>query len=273
MNTPVSVLIVDDSTGDTGLIVRQLQKDGFDVHHQRVETAQQMLEALHAGVWDVVLSDFKVPGFGAAQALALLHESGQDLPYIVVSGLIGEEEAVDLMHSGAHDYVMKDHLARLGAVVRREMKEAGERRGRRHAESALRRGEMELVGILESTADGILAVDSQGKVIRTNRRFVEMWRIPESVLESDGDQTLLNFVLSQLNDAQAFLDKVRALYASTAEDTDTLRFKDGRIFERRSSPLLLEGAIVGRVWSFRDITEEKRADEQIQRYIEQLRTA
>jgi nitrogen fixation negative regulator NifL len=136
---------------------------------------------------------------------------------------------------------------------------------RKRAERALRESEMQLKGILESTADGILAVDGKGKVIRTNRQFAELWRIPKSLLDSGDDHALLDFVLSQLNDTEAFLQKVRELYASTAEVTDMLTFKDGRIFERHSSPLIFEGAILGRVWSFRDITERKRMEERLQK--------
>jgi len=131
---------------------------------------------------------------------------------------------------------------------------------RRRAEEALRESEVQLKGILESTADGILAVDSKGKVIRANRRFAEMWRISEALLNSGDDQTLLDFVLSQLADPDAFVQKVRALYASDAEDRDVLTFKDGRIFERHSAPLLLDAASLGRVWSFRDVTERERVE-------------
>ena len=135
---------------------------------------------------------------------------------------------------------------------------------RKRAEEAARESEVQLKGILESTTDGILAVDGKGKVIRANRRFAELWRIPQLLLESGDDQALLEFVGGQLNDAGAFVNKVHALYASDAEDMDTLTFKDGRIFERLSFPLMLDGAILGRVWSFRDITERRRAEEALQ---------
>ena len=131
---------------------------------------------------------------------------------------------------------------------------------RKRAAEALRQSEVQLKGILESAADGILAVDSKGKVIRANRRFAEMWRISEPLLNGGDDRALQDFVLSQLTDPDAFVQKVRALYASDAEDQDVLRFKDGRIFERYSAPLLLDAAILGRVWSFRDVTERKRVE-------------
>jgi len=135
---------------------------------------------------------------------------------------------------------------------------------RKRAEEAMRESEVQLKGILESTTDGILAVDGKGKVIRANRRFAELWRIPQPLLDSGDDQALLEFVGSQLNDAGDFVNKVHALYASDAEDMDTLTFKDGRIFERLSFPLILDGAILGRVWSFRDITERRRGEEALQ---------
>jgi PAS domain S-box-containing protein len=129
---------------------------------------------------------------------------------------------------------------------------------------ALKKSEIHLTGILESTADAILAVDADGRVIRANRRFATLWSLPQSLLQSGDDQALLDFVLDQLVDPQAFLDRVRALYASTAEDMDTLQFKDGRIVERYSSPLLLDGELIGRVWSFRDVTRQKHAEALIQ---------
>jgi PAS domain S-box-containing protein len=135
---------------------------------------------------------------------------------------------------------------------------------RKRAEEAMRESEVQLKGILESTTDGILAVDGKGKVIRANRRFAELWRIPKPLLDTGDDQALLEFVGSQLNDAGDFVNKVHGLYASDAEDMDTLTFKDGRIFERLSFPLILDGAILGRVWSFRDITERRRGEEALQ---------
>jgi PAS domain S-box-containing protein len=133
--------------------------------------------------------------------------------------------------------------------------------GRKQAEEALKESEIKLQVIIESTADGILAIDRNGMVIKTNNRFAELWKIPPVILNSGDDATLLNFVLDQLINPKQFLNKVQRLYNSTDKDTDTLFFKDGRIFERYSAPLLSDDEIIGRVWSFRDITEHKRAEE------------
>jgi PAS domain S-box-containing protein len=130
----------------------------------------------------------------------------------------------------------------------------------RKTEEALRQSEVQLRVILESTADGILAVDDKGKVIKTNQRFADIWKIPSSVLDTGDDATLLHFVLDQLTDPDAFINKVTSLYGTVEFDSDTIFFKDGRVFERYSAPLVREGAVIGRVWSFRDITERKQAE-------------
>jgi PAS domain S-box-containing protein len=124
---------------------------------------------------------------------------------------------------------------------------------------------------VESTADGILVVDRQGKVVTYNKKLATMWQIPESVLGSNGDNQLLAAVLSQLTDAEAFLKKVRELYATpNAESFDTIDFKDGRVFERYSQPQYVRNEIVGRVWNFRDITERKRAESKLENLHRQL---
>jgi PAS domain S-box-containing protein len=115
---------------------------------------------------------------------------------------------------------------------------------------------------LESTLDGILVVNSVGKIVAYNRKFAEMWRIPESVLASRDDNVALSFVLSQLKDPDAFLTRVRQTYADhDAQTDDVIEFKDGRVFERHSEPQRLMGRNVGRVWGFRNVTERKRAED------------
>ncbi len=138
MSTRLRVLIVEDSESDTALIVRHLGTADYDVSHERVETAGQMREALEKPGWDIVIADYKLPGFDAPAALAILQQTGLDLPFVVVSGHIGEETAVALMKAGAHDYLMKDRLARLAPAVERELGEARMRRERRRGEEKLR---------------------------------------------------------------------------------------------------------------------------------------
>jgi signal transduction histidine kinase/DNA-binding response OmpR family regulator len=139
MSTSLRVLIVEDSEDDALLLVRALRRGGYDPTFERVETAAAMKAALDQQTWDVVISDYAMPHFSALAALTLLKESGLDLPFIIVSGAIGEETAVAAMRAGAHDYVMKDDLARLGPAVQRELHEAGVRLARKSAEEALRK--------------------------------------------------------------------------------------------------------------------------------------
>jgi PAS domain S-box-containing protein len=132
---------------------------------------------------------------------------------------------------------------------------------RKRAEEALARTLGELNAVLDATAEGILVVDEAGRVLLVNARFREMWRIPDAVAASRDDGVLLDFVLDQLPDPEGFLAKVESLYRQDVEDSDTLAFKDGRVFERFSCPLIEGGHPVARLWSFRDITERKRAEE------------
>jgi two-component system sensor histidine kinase UhpB len=156
---PLRALLIEDSEDDALLVQRTLTRGGFELVSARVETALAMVTALAQGEWDVILADYHMPGFGAPQALALLQANGRDIPFIVVSGKVGEEAAVEMMRSGAADYVMKGRLTRLAPAVRRELGEAVVRRERRQAEAALRASEERLRLALEGGQLGIWDFD------------------------------------------------------------------------------------------------------------------
>jgi len=130
------VVIVEDQEDDASLMLHELRRAQFEPEFERVETEQELKAALEKGGWDIVLSDHGLPRFNSLQALNMLNQSELDLPFIIVSGSIGEDLAVAAMKSGAHDYIMKNNLARLGPAVEREMREAETRRARRAAEEA-----------------------------------------------------------------------------------------------------------------------------------------
>ncbi|OPY36085.1 MAG: sensory histidine kinase AtoS [Methanoregula sp. PtaU1.Bin051] len=135
---------------------------------------------------------------------------------------------------------------------------------RKLAEESLQRALSLLNAAIESTADGILVVDMEGRIASFNRQFTQMWKIPDSVLAARDDNMAINYVLSQLKDPDRFLSKVKELYSQPSNESfDTLEFLDGRIFERYSKPQVIGQSIVGRVWSFRDVTDQKRAERRL----------
>jgi len=142
---------------------------------------------------------------------------------------------------------------------------------REEALEALRKSETQLRATLEAVADGILAVDNKGKVVQANRRFADLWRIPQSLMDRSDDGALLDFVLNQLTDPDSFLKKVQSIYDSDTEDIDKITFKDGRFFESYSLPMIIDGIRIGRVWSFRDITQRKQMEKKLKNSEEKFR--
>lgn len=138
MGKPLKVLLVEDDEDDSTLLLRELSRTGYDVQSIRVDTKADMLKALENTEWDVILSDYSMPQFSGLLALEVYQNQGLDIPFIIVSGAVGEASAVEVMKAGAHDYLMKDNLTRLGAVIEREMRETKIRHQRKIAERALR---------------------------------------------------------------------------------------------------------------------------------------
>ena len=137
MSEPLRVLVIEDSALDAKVLVGLLSAGGYEVASDRVETAAEFSGALDAAEWDVVLADYNLPEVNGQGALELVQQSGRDIPFIMISGGIGEDLAVQIMKAGAHDYLMKGNLARLVPAVEREVREARERTRHREAEAAL----------------------------------------------------------------------------------------------------------------------------------------
>jgi two-component system sensor histidine kinase UhpB len=178
MSMALRVLLVEDSEDDALLLVRMLRRGGYDPAWERVETASAMEAALDGRSWDLVISDHSMPTFSSVAALGLLRRKGfVDLPFIIVSGRIGEDAAVSAMKAGAHDYLMKDNLARLNSAIERELRDAEVRRERRQAEEKYR-------SIFENAIEGIFQSTVDGRFLTANPAMARMlgYESPEELL-------------------------------------------------------------------------------------------
>ena len=166
--TPLRVLILEDNPNDAELLVRELQRAHFDPDWKLVVTEQDYLVHLDPTL-DVILSDYSIPGFSAMRALRLLHERGLEIPFIIVSGMVGEDVAVAAMREGAADYLLKDRLGRLGHAVTRVLEKRQHINERRQTDHQLHRTEKQLANILGFAAESIIAVNEDYQIIVFNK--------------------------------------------------------------------------------------------------------
>lgn len=161
--TKINLLLAEDNDTDALLLIRQLRKEGFEVAHVQVKTRKEMEEALERGGWDIVISDFSMPGFGGGDALELFKSRNLDIPFILVSGTVGEDIAVSIMKAGANDYLMKTHLNRLGPAVKRELEETRMKREKRRVESMLKQNEKRFERLIQDLVDVVWLADVDGE--------------------------------------------------------------------------------------------------------------
>jgi len=178
MKRPLRLLQVEDSASDAALIVRLLEKADYSVHAARVEDADGLRQALADEAWDVIIADYSMPQFDAPAALAVLQQTSIDIPFIVVSGTIGEKIAVEMMSAGAHDYLMKDNLVRLAPAVTREVAEAEKRREARRVAMELAETHQLSQQIVDSAQVGIIVLDGELKHLVWNPYMEELTGLP-----------------------------------------------------------------------------------------------
>jgi PAS domain S-box-containing protein len=170
----LKVLSIEDSEDDALLVMRELRRGGFTVVWERVETAEDLQKALAMQTWDVIISDYHLPKFDASRALQIVKQDFPDLPFIVVSGLIGETSAVELMKAGAHDYLMKGSLTRLAEAVRREIREAQIRVERQRSKQELDSAQERLQLAIEGSGIGLWDWNIQTGAVTINDRWTEI---------------------------------------------------------------------------------------------------
>ena len=261
MARPLRVLIIEDSEDDTLLLLRELKRSGYEVEFERVDTAQAMRSVLNQKTWDLILSDYSMPEFNAPTALELLKASGLDLPFIIVSGTIGEETAVAALKAGANDFLVKGKFSRLGPAIERELREAESRNERRRAEEQLRYQ----AHLLSNVRDAIIASDEEYRVTYWNRaaELLYGWS-PEETIGRLGPE------ITQTEFPNANSDEMRRRIRETGfwRGEVTQVKKDGTRFPCEISSLLLrdeKGQVTGYVSINHDITERKRAEEDLRR--------
>jgi PAS domain S-box-containing protein len=184
--TPLRVLLVEDDEDDAHLLTRYFERAGYNPFVHRVETADDMSRALNHpdAQWDVVLADFNLPTFSAPAALHVLKNMGRDVPFIIMSGAISEETAVDAMRAGAHDYVSKQNLARLVPAIEREIREARARRLKLDAEEALRTSQERFLRLVQAMPVGLIIAEPNGTVRYANTSVERLLGYSEQELRS-----------------------------------------------------------------------------------------
>lgn len=175
MKRKVHILIIEDNEDDTILEIDELKNGGFDVKYQQIQSREELIEALKEPGWDCIISDYSMPQFSGLEALDIVREFGTDIPFILVSGAMGEETAVAAMKAGAHDYIMKNNLARLVPAFERELREAGIRMQNKKAEQTIRYERKLLRTLIDNLPDRIFVKDLSGQRIISNHADYNFW--------------------------------------------------------------------------------------------------
>ena len=263
MSKPIRILVIEDSVDDTELMLLEFEKAGYDPTWERVETPETMRAALEEKEWDIIISDYSMPHFSGPDALKLMQEFGIDLPFIILSGTIGEDVAVNCMKAGAHDYLLKDNMVRLVAAVEREIREAKVRLERRQSQEALRESEHNLIKGQEIAQMGYWKLDPVTKDVEGSNELLK-------IFELDRDEMTLDAFANVVHpeDREYDLEHIqRGIEKGIPWDIEhRLLLKNGNIKWVRAigEPDLDEnGKVVHIIGIVQNITERKQAEEEL----------
>ncbi|MCK4255831.1 PAS domain S-box protein [candidate division WOR-3 bacterium] len=263
----LNLLILEDNPDDAVLMVKELERKGFFIKWNRVETEKAFKKALVEEP-DLILADYSLPSFDGMTALIIQQKLVPDIPVIIVTGTIGEDVAVECMKSGATDYVMKDRLSRLGPVVKRALEEAEAYRGRKQAEETLKESEEKFRSISETAQDAIIMIDNEGKTSYWNKAAEEIFGYTKKEVIGKATQKFVVPGRYKKNFQRGFRKFREVGEGPIIMKTIELMGirKDGTEFpvEFSLSPVKLKGKW-NAVAILRDITERKKAEEQIQK--------
>ena len=274
MRNALKALIVEDSELDARVMASVLRQGGYELTSQRVDTETALRDALGNGDWDVILSDYNLPDFKAPDALRILKSTGLDIPFIIISGGIGEDVAVSAMKHGAHDYLMKGQLARLVVAVEREMREAQIRRERRQVEAALKESELRNRLLWENSIDAVLFMDEAGLIHFSNPAATEIFGYSAAELVGRSiDRILEESGLAEMRRQMFPSAKEKAGGKGRLFETEgRTRFGKTIPLEIAASSLTLHQRLM-HVAFIRDISERQRAERELREHEEQFRAA
>jgi len=260
MTQNLNVLIVEDSPDDATLVVLELQKGGLAVTHERVETAEGMKAAMTRQAWDIILCDYNIPNFGAMKALALLKELGITIPFIVLSGVVGEETAVNTMKAGAHDFIVKGQYSRLVPAVKRETEEFEKEKAqaeklKKQTDEAKKQKQLAFTMMMQNPQPLIL-VDTNYHIKIANESFLVLSGITEEKLQTMSIRDFKVLEKSGHNIREALETKKGVTGLVTVEFPTGVHY-----LEQHTIPLLdKDGGIVALMAVYADNTEKRKVE-------------
>jgi PAS domain S-box-containing protein len=270
MATPLRVLFVEDSEDDALILVHQLKEGDYEPVFRRVETGQALVECLENEPWDIIIADYTLPGFSGLAALKLYKERGLDIPFILVSGTVGEEVAVEAMKTGVHDYIIKNNLSRLVPAVTRELRETAVRRDRQRINRMLQQKEEEYRRIVDTANEGIWVMNGHFETTFVNPRMASM--LGYEVEEMVGRKVDSFMFEEDLADHTARMEARQQ--GLSAQYERRFRRKNGTaLWTIVTARALLDekNAFQGSFGMFTDITDRKGAEKALQESAEHFR--